>query len=99
MSRRSSSYYSGALSACGPAGKSVHIAYCLSLMKTRFMLRIPPHTTVPSRAEQAASRAMHLRKAVGHFLSSNELADLIAAIAGQPPPPHLAVAPGFPCQS
>ena len=63
MSLRSSSYYSGALSACGPTGKSVHIAYCLSLMKTRFMLRIPPHTTVPSRAEQAASRATTSQRA------------------------------------
>ena len=43
------------LRACGPAQKSVHIAYCLSLMKTRFMLRTLPHTTVPSRAVQAES--------------------------------------------
>ena len=55
----------------------------------------------PAHASKCSCEQMPAtpREAVGHFLPSNELADLIVAIAGHPPPPHFALAPGFPTQS
>ena len=55
-------------------------------METRFMLRIPPHTTVPSRAEQAASEAMQKLILSTNFALHNDdgsprFADLYCLIA------------------